>query len=114
MTTKDDVETSGSVDALLGAATLAERLLAARIGDHFTSKEIDALRLLARHARESAAQAAELEAWKRLAIARIPLSCPTHEEEDAWCRERDAARDALRAMGIDHATGDRVATQEPR
>jgi hypothetical protein len=131
------------VTALLDAAALAERMIATieRHGDlrgFFHATTADALRLLAKHARESGdalkalndsnvdlvaalcrwhsvsdctdldelrARMAALDAWKRLAI-RLQGS-NRNRSGGAFDREREA-RDALRALGIDPATGERI------
>lgn len=127
--------------ALLDAAEIAERLATqAEVVDNMSDDDAAALRLLAQHARESdagdvvrtatavetieyvaggsyaqgvaderARQAAELDAWKRLATL---LDWRPHERTTRTEVER--ALNALCDMGIDPATGERIAAEEPR
>jgi hypothetical protein len=90
------------VTALLDAAALVQRFMGALSIDD--EPELNtAIRLLVSHARESEAQAKEFEAWKRLALS-------------GWFvgKRRQEADGALRALGIDPMTGERIAADEPR
>lgn len=88
--------------ALLDAATLAESLCDGVPCDR--DGIADALRLLASHARTSSA---ELEAWKRLALARGGWR-PGPMSQAQIDVEVESGR-SLRAIGIDPATGERMA-----
>lgn len=97
--------------ALLDAAALVDELVD---GGEFTTRYEEALRLLAKHARESAAQAAALDAWRRLAMVAMPYKMRASVPAPDDVSDQKVALRSLRALGIDPATGERVAAEEPR
>lgn len=102
------------MSALLDAAAIADRLAGSilRVEDINASRcegVATALRMLASHARESGTQAKQLDAWKRLAMARLKQTGWSDPGAKAARTELDAAIDAIVALGIDPLTGERIA-----